>query len=534
MKGLKISEVKEIIESTNNIIKNIDSFNIEEFSTGYKRAMGVYTPETQNALMKNATLNPLVANADEILKDLQNAKHKEFNIIGYCQNEYLTNMIYKRNISYIKDLPSFDLSIQCKNATKEDYETKPYKKDLEIVKDFLNKFDYRTEFKNVFFNMLNSETYFCMLRKDISNDRYTLQEFPYMYSKITAKFTHGLIADYDLSYFINSTVDINLYPDFIKKKFNNIFKSKKYIPSNSINNRNGSFALWVQTSPDDGCFVFKMNPEIITNVPYFSPMLAETTLAPIYRKLQLNQSMAASKKLISSQWPLLKDQKMGQVSDALAVSSTTMGLIVGTVMKAIGDSINLLNIPSDKIESHEFKNTDENAYSNYLSTTSKLLGGGNILFSNEKQNSTETLISINIDELLATSIYPQFANFLDYYINSLTKKFKFRFSFSGTNINLTREKEFDKIMRLTDKGIVPINRIANSLNMNIFEFEDELNMSNSMNIQDKLMPLMNAYTMSSKNLSNEGGRPQKSDSDLSESGVETRSNGSNIDKGGKV
>lgn len=532
MESLTEKEVKEVLNFAGDIINNVQNFNFEEFSAGYKSSMGVYTPDTQNNLMKNINLNPLVADVKTILEDLQNAKNNEDKIISYCQNEYLTNMIYKRNLSYIKDLPAFDLSIQCKNAESlSDYDSEEYKKDLSEVKDFLNKFDYRNEFKRALFNMLNSETYYCMLRKDMNNDRYTLQEFPYKYAKITARFTHGLVADYDMSYFINSNVDINLFPSFIKRKFHSLFdKNSKYVPSRSLNRRTGQFALWVQTSPEDGCFVFKMTPEIISNLPYFSPMLADTTLTPLYRELQLNQSMSAAKKIISSQWPLLKDVHGGNVSDALAVSSTTMGQILGAVMKAIGEGVNIINIPSDKIDSHEFKNTDEEAYSQFLSATSRLIGGGNILFSSEKQNSTETLMTINIDELLATQVYPQFENFLDFYINKLTKKFKFRFRLNGSNINLTREKDFDKTMSLADKGFLSVNRIANAMNMNIFELEDELDLGNSMKIQEKLIPLLNIYTMSN----DKGGRPQKSIGDLTDSGSETRDSGSNIAKGGDI
>lgn len=536
MENLTENEVQDILKTAGEIANNIDKFNIKEFTAGFRSgAMGVYTPETQNALMKNSNLNPLVADAEKILSDLQQAKNKEDNIIGYCQNEYLTNMIYKRNLSYIRDLPAFDLSIQCKNAKPDDYKSSSYKRDLDKVKDFINKFDYRTEFRRVFFNMLNSETYYCMLRTDMDEDRYTLQEFPYQYAKITARFTHGLIADYDLNYFVNSMVDINMFPTFIRKKFSNLYKNTKngeYIPSNSLNKRTGKFALWVQTSPEDGCFVFKMTPEIISNLPYFSPMLADTTLTPIYRKLQLNQSMSAAKKIISSQWPLLKEQHGGNVTDALAVSATTMGQILGAVMSAIGDSLNIINIPSDKIDSHEFTNTDSEAYSNFLSTTARLIGGGNILFSSEKQNATETLMVINIDELLAEQVYPQFENFLDYYVNKLTKKFKFRFKFSGSRITLTREKEFSKTMAMADKGFLSVNKMAHALDMNIFELEDELNMGNAMDIQSKLIPMLNINTMSSKD--NTGGRPQKSEADLTDSGAETRGAASNVEKGGNI
>ena len=63
-----------------------------------------------------------------------------------------------------------------------------------------------------------------------------------------------------------------------------------------------------------------------------------------------------------------------------------------------------------------------------MSITSSLLSGGKVIFSTrENQNAIESQFSINIDEMLIESIYPQFENFLDYYANKHTKKFKWKF-----------------------------------------------------------------------------------------------------------
>ena len=81
-----------------------------------------------------------------------------------------------------------------------------------------------------------------------------------------------------------------------------------------------------------------------------------------------------------------------------------------------------------------------------------------------------------------------------------------------------------------DKGFVSANKIANSLDLDLFELEDELLMTKAMGFDKKLIPLMNVYTQSNK----DGGRPQKSDSELTESGSETRAQATNIEKGGEI
>jgi len=75
--------------------------------------------------------------------------------------------------------------------------------------------------------------------------------------------------------------------------------------------------------------------------------------------------------------------------------------------------------------------------------------------------------------------------------------------------------------------------------MNKIELERELEEMNASDFIDKLRPMINIYTQGnvtntdggSRN-SNGTGRPTKDDSDLTNSGIETRSRGSNIEKGG--
>lgn len=525
-----IKKIAQIFSETLDTVKTKEvDFDVTAFSRGYQNAMGAYNPLLQNALMQELSLNPSITNAEKVLEKLQDIKNNESEVISYSQNEYLTNMIYKRNFDYIANLPSFDLSIQCKNAKSEDYNSKAYLRDLAVVEDFLNKFDYRSEFRKAFFNMLNTESYFCMLREDLTPDKYVLQTFPYNYAKITAEFSHGLIADYDMNYFTQPGVDINLYPKWIKKKYNDLFKKNKpYIPSNNLSRRDSQFALWVQTSPEDGAFVFKFNPNFITNVPYFSPMLAETTLMPIYRKLQVNQDIASAKKLITSQWPLLKEQR-ANIANMLAISPEVMGQLVGACAKALGETFNIVNLPSDKIETNEFTNTNADAYTEYLKNVSSMLGGGRSIFSTDKQTTAETNLSLNIDEMLVSSVYPQFNNFLDYNINRKTKKFKFTFTLSGSNSSTYIKNKIDQTIKMADKGVVCINDIANCLNKNIFELKRELEMTKAMGFSDMLLPMLNINTMSDK-----GGRPQSDVSDLSDSGINTRDTGNNLSRGGNI
>ena len=137
---------------------------------------------------------------------------------------------------------------------------------------------------------------------------------------------------------------------------------------------------------------------------------------------------------------------------------------------------------------------------------------------------------MNLDELLAESIYPQFEEFLNYFANKETKKFKWKFRFVGCNDQFDRLRRQKEAFTYADKGVVLPNKIASSLGLNKIELERELEEANATGFTDKLMTMININTMSPNN----AGRPTKDDTDLTDSGAKTRSNASNIEKGGKI
>ena len=529
--------VFEAINQTQEKVKTGD-FDILAFARGLSSGMGMYvTPQMVNSNLKSINLNPSTSTYENIATALESPKTNEDLIISYCQDQYMSNTLFKRNFDYFAKLLAFNLSIQCINADDE-YDSKAYKRDFGIVEKFLNKFDYRTEFKKAVFNMLNADIYPAMFRTDMDENKWVLQDFPYSNTLITGRFSHGILCDYDLSFLMSGTQDILMYPKWIKKKFDKLFQGNgKYIPSNGINHRTGKFAYYIQTSPKeekneygfyDGAWVFKFNPDFIAEIPYFAPMALDTALSTPYRSLQYNQAIASARKIITSEWPTFTDSKSGNQTNALAIQPTLMGQLIGACMgglNANGDLFNLVALPSTKIDVHQLENKNSSMYADYLKNVSGLLGGANTLFSIQKQTATESLISADLDKMLMQSIYSQFNSFLNYYVNMATKKYKFDFKFSGTNLYLDREARMKEASDFAKIGIVGINKIANAIDMDVFELKREMDMTKSMKFSEMLTPLLNVYTDSK-----DSGRPKSSNSELSESNQITRDAGSNVSK----
>lgn len=523
----------KVLLSENEVIETLEAaqraFDIIEFAKGYNN--GVYSPMTQNTLMKNLNISSIVPDRSGIEDALKDPSNNESSLVSYSQSYYFSSLMYKRNLEYIANLPAFDLEMTCINASPEDYKTSKYKNDYQAVARFFDKFDYRAQFKEILWNLLMEETYYGIFRK--FETKNVFQQWSWKYAQITGKFEYGLLYDIDMNYFLQGVVDLNCYPDWIKKKYKEVFspKNDKYVPSNKLNNRTGKFATWVQTSPEEGFWCFKFNPKHSLQVPFFSAMLPEMAIVPLMRRLQVDQSMAAARKLLVSSVPYLKEKKSSSVANQLAIDAEVLGKFMGLAAQGIENAIKILALPTEDIKGVEFENTDKDTYKNFMAITSSLLSGGKVIFStDENQNAIETQLSLNLDELLAESIYPQFEEFLNYFVNKETKKFKWKFKFVGCNDQFDRERRQKEAFTYADKGVVLPNKIASSLGLNKIELERELEEANATGFTDKLMTMVNINTMSS----NAAGRPVKSDAELTDSGLETRSSASNVEKGGKV
>lgn len=529
MEQEKLTE-EEVVETLEAAKK---AFDILEFANGYKS--GVFSPMLQNELMKNLNISVRNNNLQEIEDALKAPQNNETNLVSYGQSYYFSSMMYKRNLEYIANLPSFDLEITCINAkNKEDYNSVRYKNDYQIVKDFLDKFDYRTQFKDIFWNLLMEETYYGFFRE--FDSKSVFQQWPWKYAKITGRFESGLLFDIDMNYFLQGIVDLDCYPKWLKKEYLNMFgkKDAKYIPSNKLNDRTGQFAMWLQTSPENGCWCFKFNTKHSLQIPFFTGMLPEMSIVPLMRELQVNQSMAAARKMLVSSVPYLKEKKASSVANQLAIDSDVLGKFLGLAAQGLEKAIKILALPTEDIKGVEFENTDKDTYKNFMAITSSLLSGGKVIFStNENQNAIETQLSLNLDELLAESVYPQFADFLEYNINKRTKKYKWKFRFVGCNDNSSKEKRREEAFAYADKGLVLPNKLATSIGLNKIELERELMEAKETGFTDNLMALMNINTMSSSD-ENSAGRPQKNDDELSDSALKTRNKASNVEKGGNV
>lgn len=494
---------------------------------------GVYqnvaTPELVNSRMKDITLQPQLATLDKINEALSHPKDSEEQLIGYSQWLELNSILYKRILLYFSGLLSFDFNYIVKNIKDEkEYASPKFKSDLAIVQDFFDKFNVKEQFKTVMREMMRNESYYGVLRDQ--GEKYILQELPRQYCKITGRFDYGLLMDFNLYWFLgNPGVSLDMYPPSFTRHFRKFMEAKQgqYNPSTLIGHRDSSWVYWQQLDPiKDNAVVFKLIPEIATNVPFLAAFMPDAVSQPLIRSLQTDSYIAQASKLIAGQVPFLKDAK-SSVKDALALDPTSLGKFLALMQSALPRIIKIVSAPLENISALEFDGSNE-IYESYLSTSASASGiNSRLLFSKDRANLLETKLSLDVDQNILRPVYEMFANMLEFWINQRTSKYKFKFVFEGFETALSREERLNTAFKYAESGIVLEQKFASALGVSPFDFRRMLAETRANKFVEKMTPIIKASQMPADG----AGRPKKADGDLSESGSETREAGSNDEKG---
>jgi hypothetical protein len=565
------------------LITEKEFWDVIEYARAY--SAGIYgssylTPDLVSGRMKDITLNPLAATQTMLDAAMVNPKSNETQLQEFSQSFELTSMVYKRLISYLANMLAFDVTYTS-NAKPDDYKTPKYKKDLEAVEKFLDRFEYRKELRIAVKEMLRNDAYFACFVD--AGDKYVLQELPSEYCRITGRWENGFLFSFNMYWFLQPGVDIDMYPPFFKKKYKELWENsntiKKYDPALSPELRaKSSWIYWVDVPTTIGV-CFKLTQELATRLPYFSPLFNDLILQSTMRNLQKNISMAAASKIIIGEVPMLNRDAKATVKDSIAISPDLLGKFMALVKSAISDAVKIASAPLTNMKGISF-DSDNEMYDKYLRTALATSGiNTNLIFtSNIKPNVIETQLSLNVDEQMMTALYEQFNEFMNYFINKIARTFKFNLVFEGTDFFLNRNKRLEDAMTLFEKGIIMPQKIAAAMGMKPAQMRRHMEEAAAIDFMSSLTPpayeqqleilkLTQEGTMKLTEKNQEGatdladknqeaaletakitkantpkaavtsapakGRPQKKASEISEEGAQTRAQGSNVGRGGK-
>lgn len=472
-------------------------------------------------------LNSDLGNLDHMLA---NPEASDESLVAFSVALEIESQIYRKLISYLGNMLAFDFTyVGIANNGDTDYTSKEYKKDMGVVEDFFRRFDHKKEFTYITRQLLRKEYVFCVPR--FEGKRYFIQELPDEYCHVIGRGEYGLKFAFDFSYFEMHIDELEKYPKFFVDTYNRLISQNT---TQTGKRRRKQVVSMVAMIPSTIGFVFKMNVDTLQRIPIFSGLFKDLINQNLMRRLQKDTDLAASQRIVVGQIGRVKDQQ-AKGGNNFDIDTTTLGMFLRLVSRALGSAIRIAALPLEDIQPVEFK-SEKGMYKDYLKTTISSSGvNANLLFSDSenRSNSIETQLSLNVDEQLMTkSVYPQAEAFLDVFVNLFTKTHTFMFKFEGTDFYTDKGQRVDRVTKMLTYGFMLPQKVATALSMNPFDFYRQIEEGYESGIADKLTHLLNRVKESDAN--DAGGRPRKEVGELGEAGLITRDAGSNLERGGKL
>ena len=455
----------------------------------YGWAEGFWSPWQSNQLLRDLTGQQIVSkdNAktlENLRQALGNYKENITQIQGYMDFANSYDMLFARTIeSYVNSL-SFDLQVICENAySKEEYSSDEYIADKKRINEFLLKFDYKKEFRNVVQQVLLRETYYTWFRKTKWGNKgmkFALQIMPQDRCMLTGYWEKGLLYDFDMSYFLMAGTDIDGYDPSFKKYYNRVFSGKSsigdYRPTNPLKDRDGFYAMWTQTSPEDGAWAFKFNTSDFTSVPFLAPSLKNALSNDQIEKMQYDKDMAEAYAILAGEIETFDTAKSGTQSDQTVFKPNTLGGFMAKAKSGLNNTTKLAAMPLKNLKWYQFEDKNADMYTNHLANSAAVSTGlSRVIYSTDRMSNAEIEAAMNETYQTMKPLYYQFSNFMEFFANKLTKKYKFKFIFDGATYNYDKNARFDKLLKLADKGIVLApSAWASAIGMNPVLFENSL------------------------------------------------------------
>ena len=520
------STSQEVQQLINNDISYCSDFLKAYNSQSFSGQNYLLSPQLLNATLKNVNMDGYNFSTDQIRKMVMSPHNfeQELRKLSYHYFNYIA--IYKRNIEYKSTVLDFDwepipYTLDGKPITQSDITSNAFKQDYAEMTKFFNNFNVKQEFQKVLFNMLLYDTYYTSTRT--YDGHIYLQELPSTHCMIDANSYLGYLFSFDLSYFMNSGVDINAYSPALRKKYSEVLKLKKSTYNPNLPQRNGSWVYWHPMTPDDA-WVFKFNNNFAGSVPPLLDMLIDYSKIDKFKELEEAKKQLEAYKVIFATVPRLTNNKSANKVDDFAISSTELGKFVAAVKQTLGSGVDFKAAPLEDFKAFDFSpsasendllETEINNMLKESGTSDSILTGGSSVSSNN-------IYKLVTSEIVKT-VYPQFANYCEYQINKNTKKYKFKIKFVGTIFD--REDRRKAANEDMERGIIT-PAIFSSRGIQMTDATNISNMMYGLGYPDLFRPIKTASTMSSDEKS-VGGRPQSDDNHLTDSGEQTRNIGAN-------
>ena len=439
---------------------------------------------------------------------IQNPKSNEKNLRNMSRFFYLVSTSYRRLCKYYAEIPLlyWTLTPQIDMLSPQDPEKikKAYQKALKL----LTNMNMQHEFRKVLTVAWREDVYYGYIYN--SSDSWFIDTLDPDYCKIVQVEDGCFNFAFDFSYYDKYAYKL----ESADSELESMYQAYK----NDMQNMR-----WQILNPKKTICI-KVNDDMPSEV--IPPMVGifEDLIDLIdYRSLIRNREEIQNYVLLLQKVPLYEKS---EGIDNFLLNMDTVTDFDARLADSVPGQVGVVTSPMD-ITTIQFKNDAPEA--DILSKATRTMfdnaGTSQMLFNSDKSGKVGLDASIRTDEMMAFDVLRQLERWVRRYLKQNTSSVKFNFEF--LNISGFNQGSFiDYQTKLATLGVPNKLMMCASIGADPLQTLSSAYVENTiLELHNQFVPLQTSYTQSG----NDAGRPQKDESELTDSGLQTRDDGENVD-----
>lgn len=500
---------KQIDQAGSNI-----SIDGKVYSKAYGGAIGITNRFANiNRLitrdLQNNTTKPTFTlyTKDDITTYLSNPLNYEKQLRGAITYIYGASPHFRRLVQYFVGLTDFAYIVSPYKIDPLKANKKTMNNNYRKVNNTLASMNIKSQFPKILRVCLKEDTFYGTMW--VTNDNIIIQQLPSDYCTVQTIENNVMNVTFDFSYFDSRSNMLEYYPPEFKTKYGQYQK-----------NRN---VKWIELDSPTS-FAVKCNDEILDySIPPFAGILREVYDIEDYKQLKAAKTALENYAMVSMKLPLDKDGNWAIDYDKARDFWRNLDSVLP---EEVGSVLTPMDMDKISFEKHNTGDTDTVAEAEQNLFTAA--GVSSLLFNNPKASANALSLSIKVDQMITYGIVKNIEDVINRFIQSQSYGKNFKVTF--LNCSQFNQKELgDAYLKAAAYGMPTISAYAATQGISQLDLDNMSFLENDvLELHNLFKPLMNSTQMSGDAVGSDpdtnpnGGRPESDDTELSDSGEQSR------------
>lgn len=458
---------------------------------------------TLKQLGKNLRSNPSVLSrfdSKQVANFLQDPQKYQKQLRQLSNYLYNVNAQYKILIRHMATMPMYAYDLELIGSV-DDYAPAKVQKAYLKNSQYIDKLNLRHEMSKMLKTAFKEDVFFGYEHE--SKNSYFIQKLNPDYCLYGAEIEDGVHNfAFDFSYFDLYSSELALYPEEFQVKYQ-IYKNNK------------KDKQW-QVLDSDRAVTFKINEELSYALPPFNTIFESIFDLDEYKKLKKAKAKMDNFLLLVQKIPLNENgNQMDDFLIDLGLANEFHENTAANLPSGVGLTTSPMEFTSISLDK---KNNSADSVNEAIREVFTDSGISQYLFNSDKNTSSGITKSIIADEQIIFDVLRQIERWLNRKLKKMSGTIKFHVNFLDVT-NYSKTEETDRLLKAGQYGLPDIMRIGALMNMSPNQLYNKAVIENNiLGLHELLKPLSSAHTQSGDtNTTDEGGRPTKSEGDISDS-----------------